>query len=193
MGELFYQLGRCFAFRQISHPQMVWITWRFPLGLTAAISIVFISLPAKPNLFGDAGFNGSVMSVVAMLPGFFIAALAAVSTFQRETLDDTMAAPAPRLSLRTRGQDEAVDLTTRMFLSHLFAYLTAYSFVLILFCLTCEALAPSMHVWTSCIPALGFPLRLIYIAMVGWLFGNIVITTLFGMYFLAERMQRPNA
>ena len=75
--------------------------------------------------------------------GIFIAALAAVSTFDRHTLDDLMPAPAPRLELRTRGQDETVDLTMRMFLTHLFAYLTTYSFLLALICVICEALAPS--------------------------------------------------
>jgi hypothetical protein len=161
------------------------------------VVLVFMILPAKPDVFGDGGLNGSIISLVATLPGFFIAALAAVSTFQRETLDETMPAPAPRLKLRTRGQDEAVDLTMRMFLSHLFAYLTAYSFLLALLCVACEALAASVwaivQVWSQYIPQLGLLIRLAYVAMVAWFLSNIITATLFGMYFLAERMHRPNA
>jgi hypothetical protein len=197
MNELFYQLGRCFAFRQIEHAQLPWITLRLPLALTAAVVLVFVALPAKPDLFGADGLNSSIISLVATLPGFFIAALAAVSTFQRETLDETMPAPAPRLKLRTRGQDEPVDLTMRIFLSHLFAYLTAYSFLLALLCVVSEALAPSMRTvvqtWSAHIPQLGLLVHLAYVAMVAWFLSNIITATLFGMYFLAERMHRPNA
>ena len=197
MGELFYQLGRCFAFRRIEHAQLPWITWRLPLTLTAAVATIFIVLPAKPDLFGDGGLNGSIISLVATLPGFFIAALAAVSTFQRETLDEIMPSPAPRLKLRTRGQEEAADLTMRMFLSHLFAYLTTYSFLLALLCVVCEALSPSVQMivqtWGNDIPLLGLFVRLAYVAMVAWFLSNIITATLFGMYFLAERMHRPNA
>jgi hypothetical protein len=197
MSELFYQLGRCFAFRQIEHGQLPWITWRLPLALTAVVAVAFIMLPAKPDLFGDGGLNGSILSLVATLPGFFIAALAAVSTFQRETLDETMPAPAPRLKLRTRGQDDAVDLTMRMFLSHLFAYLTAYSFLLALLCVVCEALAPAVRAMIQAsnfdAALLNLLVRLGYVAMAAWFLSNIITAALFGMYFLAERMHRPNA
>ena len=197
MGDLLYQLGRCVAFRRIEHPQLRWITCRLPFGLTLLVLIVSWLLPAWPRLFGAGGLNGSVISLVATLPGFFIAALAAVSTFDRHTLDDLMPAPAPRLELRTRGQDETVDLTMRMFLTHLFAYLTTYSFLLALICVICEALAPSfgsiVERRSVNIPQLALLLRLGYAAMVGWFLSNIITATLFGMYFIAERMHRPNA
>lgn len=197
MGELAYQLSRCVAFRRIEHPQLPWITVWLPLALTSVVLLVFVALPAKPNLFGSGGLNGSIIALVATLPGFFIAALAAVSTFERETLDERMPAPAPRLSFRTRGQNEAADLTMRMFLSHLFAYLTTYSFLLALFCVACEALAPSARMavveWTRAIAYLGLAIEILYVAIVAWLLANIITAALFGMYFLAERMHRPNA
>jgi hypothetical protein len=132
------------------------------------------------------------------LPGFFIAALAAVSTFERRTLDVIMPDPAPRLALRTRGEDETVELTMRMFLSHLFAYLTTYSFFLALLCVACEAIAPSIFLVIQNVgPDYHFlvmlVIKLTYVGAVSWILANIVTATLFGMYFIAERMHRPNA
>lgn len=165
--------------------------------ITAVVAGIFWILPVKPVLFGDVGLNGSIIALVATLPGFFIAALAAVSTFERDALDEVMPPPAPTLDLRTRGMDEGVELTMRMFLCHLFAYLTTYSFLLALLCVTCEALVPSVRGVISGFSGnaaqLSLLMRTSYVVIIAWFLGNIITAALFGMYFLAERMHRPNA
>ena len=71
-----------------------------------------------------------MITVFAILPGFFIAALAAVSTFNRPEMDEVMSGQAPELKLRTGEHESYVPLTTRMFTTHLFSYLTSISFLL---------------------------------------------------------------
>lgn len=197
MSELFYQLGRCLAFRQIKHEHLPWITLILPAVMTLTVGAIFLALPVKPTLFGADGINGSIISLVATLPGFFIAALAAVSTFERDSLDQLMPPPTPKLNFRTRGQDAPVELTMRVFLSHLFSYLTTYSFLLALLCVIFEALVPSVRGavgdYSGKIPELATIVRTFYVIMVAWLLSNIITATLFGMYFLAERMHRPIA
>ena len=159
---------------------------------------VFFILPVEPRLVGQGSLTRHLITFVSILPGFFIAALAAVATFDRPSLDETMPDPAPTLELRTRGMDEPVALTLRMFLTHLFAYLTALAFFTALFCIAADLVAPSV---VAVIPTIPYTkteivtpiLKGVYVASLAWLISNIVFTGLFGLYFLAERMHRPHA
>ena len=197
LRTLTYQLFRCFAFRKIKHADMNLITLRMPLVVTAMVSFIFLFLPVQPRIFGSGGINGFVLSFVGALPGFFIASLAAVATFQRSTLDDTLPEPAPTLALRLGAAEEQVQLTMRMFLAHLFSYLCALAIFLAVFCIGSEALAPTMETVAagtgSSSDTVRMCLRLTYVSITGLLLSNIVITTMFGLYLLAERMHRPIA
>ena len=182
-----YQLSRCLAFRRIQHPELKWFTLYIPLGAVVFVTGVFFILPVEPRLVGQGS-----------LTRHLIAALAAVATFDRPSLDETMPDPAPTLELRTRGMDEPVALTLRMFLTHLFAYLTALAFFTALFCIAADLVAPSV---VAVIPTIPYTkteivtpiLKGVYVASLAWLISNIVFTGLFGLYFLAERMHRPHA
>lgn len=196
---ILYQLTRCFAFRRIQHPHLPWITKYLPLLVTAVAALVFLFLPITPRLFGDGSITRNMISLLSILPGFFIAALAAVATFTRESLDQVMPDPPPKLALRSGDAFETVDLTMRMFLCHMFAYLTAVSFAAALFCIVGEVVAPSVsYIIELCALGRSKPIatgavKTIYVCALAWMTANIAFTTLFGMYFLAERMHRPRA
>ena len=52
-------------------------------GLRLIATALYLLLPVKPPLTPSGGLLSSVLTLIAALPGFFIAALAAVATFNR--------------------------------------------------------------------------------------------------------------
>ena len=196
---IWHQLTRPFAFWTIKHPQLRFITIWLPIIITIPAVFMFFLLPIEPNVMGEKSLTQYILSFLSTLPGFYIAALAAVATFDRPTLDETMPPPAPKMNLMTGNRSEEVELTMRMFLSHMFSYLTTISFVTAAICVAAELISPSIHFWIKEIPPIWLPqiihmmLKAFYVGALIWLISNIGITTLHGMYFLAERIHRPHA
>ena len=193
---IWYQIRRALAFGGIKHPDLApFLTW-VPLIAGLLLALGFELLPVRPKFTGDGSVSRHMLTVFAILPGFYIAALAAVATFNREEMDFEMPDPAPKMVLRTRGVDQEMPLTFRMFLSHMFSYLTALSFVAVFLFVGAELIAPSAKLVIEKLPtgwkhvaiyALGGS----YLLLSFWLAAKIVLTTMIGLYFLAERIHRP--
>lgn len=197
LKQLIYELGRGFAYRGISHGEMRTYTTWLPLALTILAAAVYALLPVKPALVGSSGLIGSLLTLVSTLPGFYFAGLAAVATFGSTTMDHEMPAPAPEVEMRVRGRQVPVKLTRRLFLSYLFSYLVILSFGLCFALMAINAFAPSIDVlhaamgrWTDAAwpwlilkGAVGFVLT--------FAFASMVISTLHGVFFLAEKIHQP--
>jgi len=195
---LWYQVRRAFAFGGVKHPDLTpFLTW-VPVVIGLLLAVGFELLPIRPKFIGDGSISRLMLTVFAILPGFYIAALAAVSTFSRDEMDFEMPEPAPKMILRTRGHDEEMALTFRMFLSHMFSYLTALSFVAVFIFMGAELVAPSAKLTLSELSPYQrniatYALGGSYVFVAFWLATKIVLTTMIGLYFLAERIHRPNA
>ncbi|SHI97985.1 hypothetical protein SAMN02745911_1303 [Aureimonas altamirensis DSM 21988] len=197
LKQLIYELSRGFAYRGISHGEMRTYTTWLPLALTILAAAVYALLPVKPALVGSSGLIGSLLTLVSTLPGFYFAGLAAVATFGSTTMDHEMPAPAPEVEMRVRGRQVPVKLTRRLFLSYLFSYLVILSFGLCFALMAINAFAPSIDVlhaamgrWTGAAwpwlilkGAVGFVLT--------FAFASMVISTLHGVFFLAEKIHQP--
>ncbi|WP_322966032.1 hypothetical protein [Sphingomonas fuzhouensis] len=171
-------------------------TW-LPLFLTILAGVFYAVLPVKPALVGSTGLVGSLLTLVATLPGFYFAGLAAVATFGSTTMDHEMPAPAPEVEMRVRGQQVPVKLTRRLFLSYLFSYLVILSFGLCFAFMAINAFAPSIDMlqvsigrWTGAAwpwlvvkGAVGFALT--------FAFASMVVSTLHGVFFLSEKIHQP--
>lgn len=172
-------------------------TW-LPLLLTVLTGTAYALLPAKPILIGSNGLVTSLLTIVATLPGFYFAGLAAVATFGSVTMDREMPAPAPTLKIRVRGQSVLVNLTRRLFLSYLFSYLVVLSFGLCFALMAISALGPFIRIlqafvvhwagmawpWFILKGAVGFVLT--------FAFSSMVISTLHGVFFLTEKIHQPD-
>lgn len=196
---MLYLISRPFAFMGVKHPTLTPFLRFAPLVVVVVFTLVFWIMPVRPSLTGDGSLSHHMITVFAILPGFFIAALAAVSTFNRPEIDEVMPDPAPELKLRTGEHESFVPLTARMFTTHLFSYLTAVSFFSVLFFVFADLSSPSVSHLVGLVPDLFWrdmlaeTLALLYLACVIWLAAKIVLTTLIGLYFLAERIHRPSA
>ena len=194
-----YQITRAFAFGKIKHPTLSLINRHIPNILALLAIVVYELLPVRPPLTGEGGMSMYAFKITSMLPGFFIASLAAVATFQRAELDETMPDPSPTLEVRTGEDASAVPLSHRVFLCHLFAYLTATSLLVILLSVGGEIIAPSgLHLVAlidrpSVELAVLWLLRALFLfVLLRWFF-RLIVVTFFGLYFLVERIHRLNS
>jgi len=195
---LTYEFSRWWAYRRIRHPMMWRYIWGAPLALTAIALFVYVALPVKPRLGGEVGLLKSLSQILALLPGFFISALAAIATFNRPEMDETMPAPTPTVKIAHRGQTIDIDLTRRMFLSYLFSYLSILSVVLFVVVIVVPYADPSLRQifdWSSDYvsgEAVYSWLKYFFITGVVYFFSSLLFTTLHGVYFLCERIHMPN-
>lgn len=192
---LLYELTRWWAYRRIEHPQMRTYVWVVPLLFTVVTIVIYGFLPAKPPLAGNDGLLKSVSQIFALLPGFFISALAAVATFNRPEMDETMPGNAPKALIRHQGSRLKIPLTRRMFLSYLFSYLAVLSIILFIATIA----SPIVYV-----PIAKIMLenglkhvvdiaRYAFVACLCYFSYSLFVSTLHGVYFLCERIHQPNS
>jgi hypothetical protein len=167
-----------FRYLRIRHGLKPRFDWIWPGVLTVVTITVLWLLPVQPKLLGEHGVLHGVRDLIALFTAFFVAALAAVATFARESLDDLMQGTSPRLHER--------ELTRRQFVSYLFGYLAVLSFGLFLAIVAAEIIAPSLHVAFS--PRVFSWVRAISGTVFVFAFWNMIVTTLLGVYFLVERV-----
>lgn len=142
------------------------------------------------NVWGSGGMVQMVQQVVQGLPGFYIAALAAVATFgQQSTLDMEIPAPTPTIQTRSAGEWISMKLTRRRFLCLLFAYLTTVSILLSLLATYGMAIAAPVRkiaptIFANCLSYAGTALYSVFLF-------QLVVVTLWGLYYLSDRMLQP--
>lgn len=188
---LWYQLMRPFGYIFIQHPVKRVVDWYIPIALAAISLVAFTPFRSHMNVWATEGFVALVQGFVQGLPGFFIAALAAVATFGQQTILDTIIpAPTPTLQTHFAGTWVEMKLSRRRFLCLLFAYLTAISVVLSLFAYYARAIAQPARqlILPIVVDVLSFLALGIYLI---FLF-QLVVVTLWGLYYLGDRMHQPD-
>lgn len=148
-------------------------------------------LPTRPSLGGPASILPLLAQCMGSLPGFFIAALAAVATFGRDDMDKTMPEPAPTVEMRFGAQRDIVKLTRRVFLSYLFSYLTVLSLLTTFFCIFGYMAGTSFAMSGVGNSMLAGLTRVIFVFVLYAALSSMFIVTLLGVYFLTERMHQP--
>ncbi|WP_282077165.1 hypothetical protein [Epibacterium ulvae] len=139
------------------------------------------------------------MDTLVLLPGFFIAALAAVSTFQRPEMDVAMPEPCPTIEIRIDGKYLPYDVTRRMFLSYLFSYLTILTFLIVLCGEIIIALSPSIAEFSCSLSQASqyadiFILlgKMLTLGVFTFWSASVFVTMLHGIYFMSEKMHQPD-
>lgn len=194
---MWYLAKRAFAFGGVKHPELSpFLTW-WPIIFAFLAGGLFIALPVKPKLTGDGSLSRHLITVFSVLPGFYIAALAAVATFNRVELDFIMPEPTPEIRLRTGSHAGYVKVTFRLFISHLFSFLVVLSFITVFACVGAELVEGSVKLLVDRIQDTGvrqsvvIATQTLFCALIAWLSAKLILTTLVGLYFLAERIHRP--
>jgi hypothetical protein len=176
------------AYLRIKHPSKWVLDWLYPV-VFAAISVGVILKFGRPGaISGESGLLDRLILVCSILPGFYIAALAAIATFNRPDIDAVMPDPTPTLKVEIGGRPNVIDLTRRRFLAYLFAFLCWESIALLIVCvfagITAEGIAAAVG---SYAPAVKYA----FLSVLLLLFWQLVFATCLGLYYLGDRLNRP--
>lgn len=189
---LIYQLLRPFGYLAIHHSSKKIVDWYIPAALTAFLMALFVFFKGQINVWGDSGLVALIQNVVQGLPGFYIAALAAVATFGTQSvLDVVIPEPTPTIETWYGDGKLEIPLTRRRFLTLLFAYLTAISL--------CISIASSFfRVMVSPVESVvseEYMSLLSYAASTIYFFfvAQMLIVTLWGLYYLSDRIHQPDS
>ncbi|MCC2524321.1 hypothetical protein [Vibrio coralliilyticus] len=182
---LFEQLKRPFGYLFIKE---VWgkgfYDWCYPALLTLFTWVLFhFSGKTYSNLNADV--ISGLAAFVSNLPGFYIAALAAIATFQSDKLDEfieTTSSTTPYIEYNVVDENKNVvskqfPLKRRSFLTYMFAFLTALSFLIVI----SSKLA-------NLIPESSILLLKFYSWGIFFVFYQMVVTTFCGLYYLGSRL-----
>ena len=191
-----YELSRPLAFGGIKGPGLKIYRDAIPWATVLAALTMYWCLPLRIPLVGNVSVSSLASPFFASLPGFFIAALAAVATFNGADLDREMSNVTAKLTIR--GEEAESRITLRVFLCYLFAYLTAISFLGFFLCASVSLLAGNLHQLAE-MASHGQPareqaatngLRSLFVGLVALIGAKVIFCTALGLYFLAERVHQ---
>ncbi|MBF9260991.1 hypothetical protein I0P11_07540 [Acinetobacter baumannii] len=174
--------------------------YTIPTIFSILISIVLVIIdsvvttPANStfstNIF-DGDFTGLLSGFLQTIPGFYIAALAAIATLNSDTMDNPMLGENPpyEFLIETNPYREVKNpVSRRRFLSSLFAYLSFVSLLLFFLTLVFKYsynlnILPVNHCLYSF-------LYFINLTIFFFFFGQLIFLTLVGLYYLGDRVHR---
>ncbi len=94
------------------------------------------------------------------------------------------------------GDKAPVEISLRVFLCYLFAYLTVISFAGFFVCVSASLLAPSFTIFASDLSNVRFLENtadfgdLLFVGVLAFMTASVVFCTIQGLYFLAERVHQ---
>lgn len=160
-----------------------------PLCVSSGVTFVVMKTSAKLGVFTDSGLIPNVINLLNLLIAFFIAALAAVATFDRKGLDDNLKGEPAILRLRN-SQDFVVEhaLTHRQFVCYLFGYLSFASIMLLMTLYAVRMFGDDLQPVVNAGSAFPF-LKATASFVFFFLMSQMMVTMLLGIYFLCDRLQ----
>lgn len=186
------QLFKPFGYLTIKHPAKKVVDLSIPLIMALTVLCILALARNAINVWGDSGLVSMVQGLVQGLPGFYIAALAAVATFGRQTaLDALIPEPTPTIETWYGTGKVEIGLTRRRFLCLMFAHLTALSIALSIF--TSFGISLAAPVRATLVP--GFAELLFYVisGVYFFLLFQMLVVTLWGLSYLSDKMHQPDA
>lgn len=188
MNNILSKLLAPIGYLRLKHQEKIWFDFVIPFLISALVVVVYLLLPRPFPLLGDRGLISAVNGLLQVLTGFYIAALAAVATFDKPGMDLIMDGDPPTINEMRKGAPKDIELTRRRFLSYLFGFLSFESLLLFVIGVVLNLLSDSICVWmdgAEYLTGIVKPFLLfIYMAMLG----NLVTTTLLGLYYLTVRI-----
>jgi hypothetical protein len=130
-----------------------------------------------------------LQGLLQILPGFYLTALAAISTFNKNDLDYYLPKPTPQIDILVSGHRVLIYLTRRKMLSYLFGYLTFLSLMLYISTVIGSAIAPSFN---QIFAPYSTAFLLVFEALFQIFFWQMIIITIFGLYQLCDRIHQPD-
>ncbi len=190
---MFTELTRPLSYLSIRHStnSVQWINWWAPFLLAGIVCGIGALLDKPVDIFSSSGVLSKVLGFIQNLPGFYLAALAAVATFNNPDMDKLMPGEPPTAKVLYNGKLTTVKLTRRRMLCMMFAYLTAVSFMLTLISIAAMTFAsPLKESITGQFSVVTLKAIFSLCYFVG--LGQMLLVTLWGLFYLGERIHTPD-
>jgi uncharacterized membrane protein len=176
-----------FDYLRINHPEKRSIDIWIPLCTSFLVMSFFVFSDIYYEADRILSIVDRVFSFIPTLIGFYVAALAAVATFNKPNMDEPMPGDPIRVDSFARRETDPIELVTRRrFLCLLFGYLCALSILIAVLSLAGIVIrndaAFYLHDYNITAILFGFVLTL--------LVSNLFTTTLLGMYYLVDRIHQ---
>ena len=182
------RLLRPLNYLRINGEGLTFYNWFCPVLFSSAACSYLFLYPGEVRISGETQtVLGQLASLLAVLPGFYIAALAAVATFQRDIMDMELSGNSVSLKAQENGCLKERNLTRRRFLCYLFGYLSFLSFALFLAVSLLQVASP-----TAFLASFNGP----FVLYADWailgifmlFFCQLISVTMLGLFYLADRM-----
>lgn len=161
--------------------------WTIP-AIVAILGVACLLLLPRPIVvLGDRGLIYWVNELLQVLIGFYIAALAAIASFDRTSLDQQIEGEGVTLKVIRDGGPIDRSLTRRAFLSLMFGYLALVAITLYCTGLVVSLLDTNIKLIQ---PGVLFYLRLLFVFCYGFLFAQMLSITLVALFYLSDRIHR---
>ena len=194
MWRLFQPLD----YLRVRHPEKWVFDWILPLLVASGLTAAWFCGEFRFGILKpESGIIPQVQSLLSILTGFFIAALAAVSTFNNDGMDKPLAGKTPAYLKKKRDDGTTYEetLTRRRFLSLLFGFLALLALVLYALGVVAIAFHEELGAWLAGLlrdfPKIHKMVLLGAWAVYATLLSLLLINTLLGLFYLTERIHRP--
>lgn len=176
------------TYLQIRHEAKRWSDWGYPIFFALLSAYLVLRYGPTGAITGQEGLLSKLLIVSSVLPGFYIAALAAIATFNRPGIDELMPAPTPTIVHRIGGEKNEIELTRRRFLTHLFAFLCFESLAVMVACTFASLVGALIN--ANFIAPVAYCMKASLVFLVLLMFWQMLLGTLLGLYYLGDRLYR---
>ncbi len=178
------KLFTAFSFFRLRSPDLRYFQYVFPTITSIAILLGYRIMSEEVVTIKLGTFISSATTLMGVLIGFYIAALAAVTSFPSENLNSIMSGDAPRMKERWSGEE--VALTRRRFLSILLGYCAFLSIFIFVLGSISAAVDLSSNIAEPVRKFITGAWWLVYT----WFLSSLFIVTMLCLHYLIDRMHR---
>ncbi|WP_165220357.1 hypothetical protein [Affinirhizobium pseudoryzae] len=174
---------------RISHPEKIKFDLVFPVVFACFFFLPVFSSQFREDALKGIDVLGRSSDLLSILTGFFVASLAAVATFGGDEMNQPMPGSSPML-LKHSGSAPPEELTRRRFLCFLFGYLAFTSLGIYLGGFAYFAV--QAYILEKYWPDSVIYSFVVFWGLYGLALGNLLSNTLLGLFYLTDRIHRPN-
>ncbi|MEM5532309.1 hypothetical protein [Pseudoalteromonas arctica] len=165
----------------IDHKQKKYVDYILPIFFSLLMCVLFFFLPEQIVIFRNNGLIESLSNFIQVLAGFYIAALAAIATFPNKNIDNV----TDGYPLKLNNE----ELTRRQFLCYMFGYLAFLGFSLVLLGKVAISLEPNITLLLNNLSdEIKLALKVFFLFLYFIAFNSLILTTLYGLYYLTEKI-----
>lgn len=184
--QTIFRLFSPFRYLKIRHEAKWVYDFLLPFLLAICSTITLFCIPNRPPFFGSNGIVTYVSEILKFLSPFYIAALAAVATFDSPSIKASFKGKKPFIIEKERGEPKRNELNRRQFLSLAFGYLALVSLLMYFAGYIAWIISTNIDWAGGFLKFVKISCSFAYL----FVFYNILTTTMLGLFYLSDRLHR---